>query len=83
MCVCVCVCMDTHPPSPPSSPSSELIAREEGALPLDGAEQDRRPVEVRYLRALGITFINCFTEMCSGSEAGSYLRLIDLRITKL
>jgi len=25
----------------------------------------------------------CFTEMCSGSEAGSYLRLIDLRITQL
>ena len=24
-----------------------------------------------------------FTEMCSGSEAGSYLRLIDFRITQL
>ena len=26
---------------------------------------------------------NYFTEMCSGSEAGSYLRLIDLCITHL
>ena len=26
---------------------------------------------------------NYFTEMCSGSEAGSYLRLIDLCITQL
>jgi len=27
--------------------------------------------------------INYFAEMCSGSEAGSYLRLIDLCITRL
>ena len=26
---------------------------------------------------------NYFTEMCSGSEEGSYLRLIDLNITQL
>ena len=26
---------------------------------------------------------NYFTEMCSGSEAGSYLRLIDVCITQL
>ena len=26
---------------------------------------------------------NHFTEMCSGSEAGSYLRIIDLCITQL
>ena len=26
---------------------------------------------------------NCFTEMCSGSEAGSYLRLIDVCISQL
>ena len=26
---------------------------------------------------------NCFTEMCSGSEAGSYLRLTDFCITQL
>ena len=26
---------------------------------------------------------NYFTEMCSGSEAGSYLRLIDFMITQL
>jgi len=26
---------------------------------------------------------NCFTEMCSGSEAGSYLRLIDSCITQI
>ena len=26
---------------------------------------------------------NCFTEMCSGSEEGSYLRLIDLCINQL
>ena len=26
---------------------------------------------------------NCFTEMCSGSEAGSYLRLVDFGITQL
>ena len=26
---------------------------------------------------------NCFTEMCSGSEEGSYSRLIDLCITQL
>ena len=26
---------------------------------------------------------NFFTEMCSGSEEGSYLRLIDFRITQL
>jgi len=26
---------------------------------------------------------NYFTEMCSGSEAGSYLRLIDFGITQL
>ena len=26
---------------------------------------------------------NYFTEMCSGSEAGSYLRLVDFRITQL
>jgi len=26
---------------------------------------------------------NYFTEVCSGSEAGSYLRLIDLCITRL
>jgi len=26
---------------------------------------------------------NCFTDMCSGSEAGSYLRLIDFCITQL
>jgi len=26
---------------------------------------------------------NYFTEMCSGSEAGSYLRLIDFCITQL
>ena len=26
---------------------------------------------------------NCFTEMCSSSEAGSYLKLIDICITEL
>ena len=26
---------------------------------------------------------SCFTEMCSGSEEGSYLRLIDFCITQL
>ena len=26
---------------------------------------------------------NCFTEMCSGSEVGSYLRLIDFCSTQL
>jgi len=26
---------------------------------------------------------NCFTSMCSGSEAGSYVRLIDVCITQL
>jgi len=26
---------------------------------------------------------NCFTEMCSDSEQGSYLRLIDFGITQL
>jgi len=31
----------------------------------------------------GVLKNNYFTEMCSGSEAGSYLRLIDLCITQL
>ena len=29
------------------------------------------------MEGLGFRQNNCFTEMCSGSEAGSYLRLID------
>ena len=31
----------------------------------------------------GIRALRYFTELCSGSEAGSYLRLIDLCITQL
>ena len=31
----------------------------------------------------GEAAVNYFTEMCSGSEAGSYLRLMDLCITQL
>ena len=33
-------------------------------------------------KPVGMGFYNYFTEMCSGSEAGSYLRLIDLCITQ-
>jgi len=36
----------------------------------------------RHLRG-GARENNYFTEMCSGSEEGSYLRLIDLCITQL
>jgi len=38
--------------------------------------RQRRPVETHFEN-------NYFTEMCSGSEAGSYLRRIDFCITQL
>jgi len=39
-------------------------------------DEDAKPQEVAHS-------LNYFTEMCSGSETGSYLRLIYVCITKL
>jgi len=47
-----------------------------------GVEGRGSRVEGRGLRVAQFKN-NCFTEMCSGSEAGSYLRLIDFCITQL
>ena len=47
--------------------------------------RDVRVVQYEWPRLVwGFGFENnYFTEMCSGSEAGSYLRIIDLCITQL
>jgi len=42
-----------------------------------------RDLEDDYRLLRGLFKNNYFTEMCSGSEAGSYLRLIDVCITQL
>jgi len=46
-----------------------------------GKEGVAREDQRRHLRHTHI--VNYFTEMCSGSEAGSFLRLIDFCITQL
>jgi len=38
---------------------------------------------LRLIDALSLRLFHYFTEMCSGFEAGSYLRLIDCCITQL
>jgi len=48
-----------------------------------GSEAGPRRCEHAYLPHSSQFENNYFTEMCSGSEAGSYLRLIDLCITQL
>ena len=51
-------------------------------LRLEECELEHKTATLRDQLAVPFAQVN-FTEMCSGSEAGSYLRLIDLCITQL